>query len=237
MIEGPIVIFGGSGKLGQELLKQNPQYIAPTHREVDIVNYQQVSDYLNEIMPKCVINAAAIVGLKESEQDKPLTYRVNVKGAKNIAGGCRAINARIVYVSSVSVFNGSKGMYKEDDAPSPTYYYGLTKLSGEQVTTVAKNYAIIRTDFFTPGLFKYKQIFTDHYCSKLPISGAATLIGKIAESTYRGVIHIGSPRDTIFNILHPFDPNITGITIKESTMPQFPKDLSLDTSVYQAFFT
>lgn len=224
------VIFGGSGQLGKELLSLDSSAIAPLHREIDVTETQRVLEFLSDIAPQCVIHAAAVVGWREAERDKNYAYRVNVDGTRNIAKACRNIDARLVYISSVAVFDGETGLYTEDDIPCPVYYYGWTKLLGEQTTQLVPDWAVIRTDFFTPGQLKYPRAFDDHYCSKLPVEEVARRVWRIARSPYQGLINIGGERNTLSNILRPFFPEIVGVHIKDSDLPSFPRDLSLDIS-------
>lgn len=231
-----VLLFGGSGKLGQELLKQNPLILAPKHQEVDITDLDQVKRKVLETNPTHIIHAAAIVGKNESEKDLQKTYEVNVTGTENITSAAKEIGCRFVFISSVSVFDGNKGNYSELDLPNPTYYYGVTKLQGEQVTQSHPNHVIIRTDFFVPGQFKYSKLFSDHYCSKMPVQKLAEQVLQLTSSSFIGIIHLGSERGTLYNLLLPYSLDAQPITIAESTMPNFPKDLSLDISLYKSLF-
>lgn len=231
-----MVIFGGSGRLGKELLSLDSSIIAPLHREIDVTETRRVLEFLSDIAPQCVIHAAAVVGWREAERDKDYAYRVNVDGTINIAKACQNVDARLVYISSVAVFDGETGSYTEEDIPCPVYYYGWIKLLGEQAARMVPDYTVIRTDFFTPGQLKYPRAFDDHYCSKLPVEEAARRVWRIARSSYQGLINIGGERDTLFNILRPFFPEVVGVHIKDSGLPSFPRDLSLDISRWKKYF-
>lgn len=45
----------------------------------------------------------------------------------------RVTRSYLVYVSTDYVFDDFKGMYREDDLPSPLSFYGLSKLVGEEL--------------------------------------------------------------------------------------------------------
>lgn len=235
-VGGEKILFGGSGRLGKEFLRLYPRYRAPGHRDVDITDAARVREYLHDIGACCVIHAAAVVGAGETESDPDGAYRVNVLGTEAVARACGEIGARLVYVGSAAVFDGQKGMYAEQDIPRPAYFYGWLKLMGEQAVRMTHNWAIMRTDFFTPGAFKYRHVYTDHYCSKLPVSMTARALEAILRSDYRGVIHVGGPRDTLFNIIRSYDPSVEGITVSGSDMPDFPRDLSLNTTLFRSRF-
>ena len=142
----------------------------------------------------------------------------------------------VAFLSSVAIFDGNKGRYREKDTPNPSYYYGWTKLLGEQSVAMIPNHTIVRTDFFNPSGFKYNTVFTDHFCSKIPIDELALILRGLVKSEYRGIINIGRERDTLFNILKQYIPDINGITIAESNMPDFPRDLSLDLNLLRTLF-
>ena len=54
--------------------------------------------------------------------------------------------AKIVFMSSVEIFDGTKGNYSEKDYPNPLNYYGKLKLSIEKyLLDNSNNYTIVRT--------------------------------------------------------------------------------------------
>jgi dTDP-4-dehydrorhamnose reductase len=52
----------------------------------------------------------------------------------------------IDYVSTVYVFDGKKGQYREKDTPNPINWYGKTKLRAEQEVETLPEYGIYRFD-------------------------------------------------------------------------------------------
>lgn len=236
MKETSRVIFGGTGKLGKAFLYENPEFLSPSHEDVDITSHDSVQEYLHDHRVGLVVHAAAVVGAKEAEINRDRTYKVNVDGTENIVHACERMNIRLIYISSVSVFDGIKGEYQEQDTPNPTYYYGVTKLLGERVVHALENSVIIRTDFFDPGNLKYRTVFKDHYSSKIHVAHLVKYLSAISQSDYVGVLNVGQERDTLFNILKPYSPDILGITIAQSELPDFPRDLSLDVSLLHQLF-
>jgi len=79
-----IAVLGGTGLLGKELQKLDSTLIC-TGREVNITHYEDIYDYLNEINPDIIVNAAAITNsIKVSENPIP-AIEVNIIGAANVA--------------------------------------------------------------------------------------------------------------------------------------------------------
>ncbi|RZD39026.1 MAG: NAD(P)-dependent oxidoreductase, partial [Thaumarchaeota archaeon] len=79
-----VLITGGVGALGVELQKVFPKNISPTHEELDITKKEQVKKIFQQNKIDTVIHTAAITKIRKCEEDKQLTWNVNVKGTKNI---------------------------------------------------------------------------------------------------------------------------------------------------------
>lgn len=232
------LLFGGSGRLGKEVIKQCSGVYAPSRSECDITKLSSVQEIMHSLREEVdiVIHAAALVGTRECERNKDLAWLTNVMGTSNIAKCCRNIGKRLVFISSNLIFDGEKGNYKESDTPNPKCFYGVTKIAAEQWVNMAQNYCIIRLDFFPLNGLKYDQVYTDHYTSKIPANEAAEKILKLASSDYVGTINIGQPRRSLFEILRPYYLHIKPITIRESIIPDFPRDLSLNLEEWEKHF-
>jgi len=236
-----LLLFGGSGKLGSQIIYQNKKLQlfkidAPTHKECDITNQESVEKAFNRFKPQIVINCAALVGVKECERNKRAAWSINVVGNLHIVRCCHKLNCRMVFISTNTVFDGKSGRYKETDIPNPTFFYAITKLAAEQSVKTLQNYVVIRLDFFPLNRLKYEKIFVNHYTSKIPVDQAAKRIIKISASNFVGTIHIGQERKSLYKILKKHYPQIKPIRIEDSILPDFPKDLSFDLSLYKAVF-
>jgi dTDP-4-dehydrorhamnose reductase len=59
------------------------------------------------------------------------------------------MRAKLVFISSDSVFEGTRGNYKEDDNKNPINYYAKTKdIAEEIIKSSCEDYLIIRTNIF-----------------------------------------------------------------------------------------
>lgn len=230
------LLFGGTGKLGREIIKLSKDVEAPLHGECDITEGEKVNQIIKSVNPDVIIHAAALVGIRECESNQELAWKVNVEGTQNIVKAASNLRKRLIFVSSAAVFDGNKGNYKEIDVPTPSFYYAVTKIAAEQAVRTLENYAIIRLDFFPLSGFKYKKVFADHYASKIPVNEAAEKILRIVESSFKGIINIGRERETLFNILKRYYSDIEPLKISESSLPSFPRDLSLDLSLWKKIF-
>ena len=196
---------------------------------MDITNYKAVLETAKLLRPRVVVHSAAIVGRKECEADRARAEEVNVGGTRNIVLACKEVRAKLVFISTAAVFDGRKGNYSERDIPNPQYLYAETKLKAEKVVLELEDHLTVRTDFFEPAKFKYEEVFTDHFCSKEPTPVIAEKILLAIEMGIGGFIHLGGQRKSLYNVLRPFFPSIKPIAISESSMPDFPRDLSLST--------
>lgn len=140
-----ILVTGASGLLGYNIVKRVKKHfktyvIIPTHRtkplfsesvKMNITNENDVLQVFEKFGPDVVVHTAAETDVDKCETNKEHALKVNTVGTKNIAEDCRKKGTKIVCVSTDYVFNGEKGLYKEEDKPQPINHYGLAKLMGE----------------------------------------------------------------------------------------------------------
>lgn len=144
------LITGGTGQLGYDIIKElinrnEKDYLAPSSKEMDITNQKQVENIILNYKPDIIFHCAAYTAVDKAEEDKENCYNINVNGTKNIVSVAEKINAKVVYISTDYVFDGTKeGIYEIDDKTNPINYYGYTKLMGEEVVKKLKDYLIVR---------------------------------------------------------------------------------------------
>jgi len=226
-----IILFGASGTLGKELTKLQ-KFISPSHKEVDIINFNQIKDYIKKIKPSIIIHSAALVGAKECEEDKEKAYQTNVLGTYNLAKTCLKNKIKLIYISTDTIFDGKKGNYKEEDIPNPLNYYSLTKLLAESFTKMLDSYLIIRTSFMPQNSFPYAKAFTDQYTCRMNANDLAKEIILAVNHNLEGIINIAGERNILYNIVKKVNPNIGKITRLETGL-NLPKDLSLNTNKWR----
>jgi dTDP-4-dehydrorhamnose reductase len=146
-----ILLTGANGQLGWELQRSCPTHIelrAHDADTLDITHAQAVHDAVQALKPAWIINAAAYTAVDKAESDVDLAYAVNRDGARHLAEAARAVNARMIQVSTDFIFNGEQSHpYRPDDAPAPLSVYGASKLAGEQAVrdTLGDHALILRT--------------------------------------------------------------------------------------------
>lgn len=119
------------------------------YMQMDITDADSVGKALRSVKPDVVIHCAAwtAVDLAEDEDKQETVYLVNADGTRNIAGVCRELGCKMVYLSTDYVFDGTGTEPWQPDCRnySPLNVYGKTKLEGElAVSELLDRYFIVR---------------------------------------------------------------------------------------------
>ncbi|MGM9693680.1 MAG: SDR family oxidoreductase [Alloprevotella sp.] len=134
-----LLITGSSGFLGSRVAyfyKEKYDLLLPTHNELNICREEAVRAYLEEHRPDIVVHCAALSNTWFCEQHPEESHRVNVQGTVRVAKACKLIGAKLVFMSSDQVYNGTPtlGSLKEEAMVQPVNAYGRHKLEAEQRT-------------------------------------------------------------------------------------------------------
>lgn len=144
------LITGAEGQLGYDIIKElekrgENNYFAPTIKEMDITKKDIVDEVISSYEPDVIFHCAAYTAVDKAEEDKESCYNINVTGTKNIVEASKKIDAKVVYISTDYVFDGTKeDPYNTNDKTNPINYYGYTKLEGEKLVEQLKDYLIVR---------------------------------------------------------------------------------------------
>lgn len=166
-----VFVTGVAGQLGHDVMNELAKHgyesigsdIAPEYNGVadgtpvttmpyvsmDITDADSVSAMLEEIHPDVVVHCAAwtAVDAAEDEENQPKVRAINAGGTANIARACKAIDAKMIYISTDYIFDGQGTEPWEADctAYAPLNVYGQTKLEGElAVRETLEKYFIVR---------------------------------------------------------------------------------------------
>ena len=231
-----ILITGVAGKLGAAVWALLPEAIGATRADFDLSNATQMSGFLDQHpQVTTILHCAAMISPPKINEDIAQAIQSNIIGTALLSAECYKRNIRLVYISTDYVFAGEKGMYKEKDELLPQNKYAWSKLGGECAVQMLESYVIIRLSF-GPDIFPYKAAFTDQYTSRESASVIAKKIKNIVVSDFKGVIHIGGDRKSVYEYaLSLGAQNIDKISIKDMSV-KMPTDTSLDCSLYKQHF-
>lgn len=117
--------------------------------QLDITDRSSVSNTIREIRPDVIIHCAAwtAVDAAEDEENSAKVDAINHLGTKYIAEAAKAVDAKMVYISTDYVFDGQGDRpWKPDDkCYAPLNVYGQSKLDGElAVANTLTKYFIVR---------------------------------------------------------------------------------------------
>ena len=140
-----ILITGGSGLLGSKVaeiaLARGDEVFSgyahnlPEHGKAvkfDLLDEKSISELVRKVGPEVIIHSAALTDVDRCERVPELAHKMNVEGTRAIAMAAEEAGSFLAYISTDYVFDGLRGMYREDDRPNPVSYYGQSKLLGEQ---------------------------------------------------------------------------------------------------------
>ena len=113
----------------------------PSYVQLDITNEQLVKRTIEELKPDVIIHCAAwtAVDAAEDPANQEKVHKINAEGTAYIAQAAKAVDAKMVYISTDYVFDGQgeRPWHPDDKNYAPLNYYGQTKLEGE--LAVAEN--------------------------------------------------------------------------------------------------
>ena len=144
------LITGASGQLGYDVKLEllNRGYydiLSPSSSVMNLRNKDSVRDTILDYKPDIVFHCAAYTAVDKAEDERELCSDVNINGTKYIVDACSEVRAKLIFISTDYVFDGSKdGFYLEDDKVSPVNYYGKTKWLAEENVRGYDNHIITR---------------------------------------------------------------------------------------------
>ncbi len=117
--------------------------------QLDITDRESVLKTIGEIKPDAIIHCAAwtAVDAAEDEDKQELVHRINAEGTRYMAEAAKAVDAKMLYISTDYVFDGKgeRPWEPDDTCYAPLNVYGQSKLDGEQaVASLLEKFFIVR---------------------------------------------------------------------------------------------
>ena len=215
-MSGGLLVTGGTGYLGSELLRVAGPQTAATHLRsdpgphpdvqwlrLDVRDRAAVDAAFERIRPAQVIHTAYLM-------DGPEARAVNVAGSANVAAAAARAGARLIHVSTDLVFDGtSASPYTESDPPNPVGDYGKSKLAAEHRVLSAHPAAlVVRSSLMVgraePGRQERAVLdtargecdmafFDDELRSPVLVGDLAEALLELSGRTESGLLHMAGP--------------------------------------------
>jgi dTDP-4-dehydrorhamnose reductase len=272
-----ILVTGASGQLGGYLLwrlsasdltvtawsgsRAGSLFGYPLH-PMDLAHADVVRAAFHQARPDVILHAGALARIGDCHRDPELARRVNTQGSALLAELAAEAGARLVLISTDLVFDGERGGYREDDAPSPLSVYGRTKADAEKAVLAVPRSVVVRVSLLygpsvvgRPSFFDEQvaalragrpvTLFADEWRTPLALSTAAEALLELALSDFTGLLHLGGPerlsRLEMGQRLGGFlgVPALTIVTVNRADIPSpepRPRDTSLSSLRWRGLF-
>ena len=145
-----VLVTGVKGQLGHDVMNElalrGIEGIGVDVEEMDITDRTACETVISQEKPDAVIHCAAYTAVDAAEDNLELCRKINAEGTRNIARVCKAMDIKMMYISTDYVFNGGgQRPWEPDDHREPLNVYGLTKYEGEiAVEQNVQKYFIVR---------------------------------------------------------------------------------------------
>jgi dTDP-4-dehydrorhamnose reductase len=208
-----VLVIGGSGFLGAELIRQAVAAGYATSatfasrpgsasgvswHALDVREPLSIGQVLAEVAPSVVVNASS------GRAD----WAVTADGAARVALAAAEQHCRLVHVSSDAVFSGARVHYDESCLPDPVTPYGAAKAAAETaVKHLMPGAAVARTSLIIGyGRSVHERavhaladgtgdgvLFTDDTRCPVHVEDLAAALWELAQSDAAGVFHLAGP--------------------------------------------
>lgn len=137
-----VFVTGIAGQLGHDVMNELAKRGHEAYGSdlaagipMDITDKEAVQKTISDVAPDAVIHCAAwtAVDAAEDQENIPKVQAINVIGTGYIAEACKALDCKMIYISTDYVFDGQGTAPWEPDCKEydPLNVYGKSKLDGE----------------------------------------------------------------------------------------------------------
>ncbi len=176
---------------------------------LDLTNKQNFN--LREFNPEVIVHCGALTHVDYCETHIEESYEKTVISTKNLIQIANEIHAKLVYISTDYVFDGTHGPYQEHDETNPLSVYAKHKLEAEQIViNTNENNLVLRitnvygdeernknfvSRIISQCLKNEKIILNlpyDQYASPVNALDVAKAMYLLLKDNHKGIFHIAS---------------------------------------------
>ena len=246
-----VTIFGASGLLGQELVRElnqsagggpnQVQVTALSSKDADLRDCERVRSAVADSHPHWILLAAAYTDVDGCESNRELAFAVNCEGAIHVALAAREAGSRLLFLGTDYVFDGAKGSpYEITDVRNPINVYGASKARAEErLLEILPDVCVVRASWlfghggkcFPATILKLAStrpeisVVNDQRGSPTFAPDLASALVKLCRANARGIIHVTNTGDCTW---YEFATEIVRASalpaaIKPVTTAEFPR--------------
>jgi dTDP-4-dehydrorhamnose reductase len=220
----PRLVVGGDGVLGaalvDALIAAGRDVVATTRRApptpgrllLDLA--APLVDWPALPRVACAWLCAAVTSQAACERDPQGSWRVNVEQTVALAERLARDGARVVFLSTSQVFDGSRARRTPADPPSPLTEYGRQKAAAEARLRAALGSRLViarLTKVVAPDAPLFRgwltalrrgetiRAFTDLRCAPLPLAWVAQALVRLGAQPVAGIVHLSGERDVSYH--------------------------------------
>lgn len=120
--------------------------------QFDLRDAAKLEKVFNEVRPNALIHAAAHADIDFCQTNQADAEEVNVSVTCMLARLCAHTGTKMIFCSTDTVFDGEKGMYREDDEPRPANFYAETKVRAEEIVRETSAQSVVTRLSLVMGL-------------------------------------------------------------------------------------
>lgn len=268
MIMAKILVTGATGLLGSTLvpwLKRCGHTVLSHGRRAiadyraDLREYPQTAAMLDQAVPDCIINLAALTDVDLCEKQPHEAYRMNVLSVDNLCRWIRSDRPRchLIQISTDQLYDG--GGPHSESAITVCNTYAFSKIASELIAAGTQS-TVLRTNFFGRSRCSDRRSFSDwivesirqhrplllfeDICfSPLSLATLSDMIERVVQRKPHGVFNVGaadgfSKADFAFAFAKVLDlPTKQMQRVKSDSATRLlayrPKDMRMDSSLFE----
>ena len=207
-----IIVTGGNGTFAKTLKLKNKKLNLKflSKKELNILSTKSIENSLLKYKPRILIHTAGLSRPMEQHDIKiSESIDLNIIGTANIVKSCKKFNVKVIYFSTVYVYDGQKGNFRETDPVKPINNYALSKMGGECSVLMYKNSLVLRIQM-TEKPFLYEKAFSDLYTNFMFHEELVPILPKIINEY--GIINIGGKKRSVYEFAKIHNKNVKKIS-------------------------